>query len=50
MECPKCKSTSTRTVDSRKHNGIVQRRRECKDCKYRFNTVERALVAFGYDE
>ena len=40
MTCPKCGSSQNHCVDSRGRNGSVWRRRECKACRYRFNTVE----------
>ena len=40
MICPKCGSSQNHCVDSRGRNGSVWRRRECKACRYRFNTVE----------
>jgi transcriptional repressor NrdR len=42
MICPKCKSTNISVVDSRDYDAkTIRRRRECEDCKYRFNTYER---------
>lgn len=40
LHCPKCQSTVLRTLDSRKQNGTVRRRRECHKCGERFYTVE----------
>ena len=38
--CPKCHADSA-VLDSRtKQHGIIRRRRQCKDCKYRWSTVE----------
>lgn len=43
MKCPKCKSKTTRVLDSREtHEGkSTRRRRECPGCKLRFTTFER---------
>ena len=43
MKCPKCKSKTTRVLDSRETNEgkSTRRRRECPDCKLRFTTFER---------
>jgi transcriptional regulator NrdR family protein len=40
MNCPKCDSTNVYVVDSRPLVEFVSRRRHCKDCGHRFNTVE----------
>ncbi len=45
MKCPYCQSFSTRVVDTRRDpRGNMRRRRECKDCKRRFSTVERPVL------
>lgn len=46
MNCPKCKNTSTKVVDSRVTEGerVIRRRRECEKCDYRFTTFERAAM------
>ena len=43
MQCPYCKATDSRVVDSRVASGgrVTWRRRECDDCKRRFTTYER---------
>lgn len=43
MQCPYCKSTDSRVVDSRVASGgqVTWRRRECDDCQKRFTTYER---------
>jgi|SRR5688572_20567864 transcriptional repressor NrdR len=43
MQCPYCKSTDSRVVDSRLAAGgtVTWRRRECDACKHRFTTYER---------
>lgn len=43
MQCPYCKSTDSRVVDSRLAAGgtVTWRRRECDACKRRFTTYER---------
>lgn len=43
MQCPKCKKTETRVIDSRDTNEgrEIRRRRECEKCKFRFTTFER---------
>lgn len=40
MNCPKCKSNQVFVIDSRNKEWTVFRRRECKECGYRYNTVE----------
>ena len=43
MTCPVC-GEETRVVDSRKPDcETVWRRRECKECGYRFETEEREV-------
>lgn len=37
--CPKC-GGETSVVDSRPYLDGVRRRRECKECEYRFSTLE----------
>jgi transcriptional repressor NrdR len=45
MRCPYCKSQSTKVIDtSHDARGGVRRRRECKVCKQRFTTYERAIL------
>lgn len=40
MTCPVCNG-DTKVIDSRLNgNDTVKRRRECKVCKFRFNTYE----------
>lgn len=43
MHCPKCGSNNTHVVDSRmqEQSNSIKRRRECRDCGYRFTTFER---------
>jgi transcriptional repressor NrdR len=43
MQCPFCKSTATRVVDSRlvSAGSVTWRRRACDDCGKRFTTYER---------
>jgi transcriptional repressor NrdR len=42
MNCPVCKSTETKVIDSRlTSDGFsIRRRRECLKCSYRFSTLE----------
>lgn len=40
MLCPRCNSTQVFVVDSRPHGDTTRRRRECRDCKVRFSTLE----------
>ena len=40
MLCPRCDSKNVEVVDSRHYKDTTRRRRECKDCKVRFNTME----------
>ena len=43
MQCPHCKGTDSRVIDSRAASGgqVIWRRRECDQCKRRFTTYER---------
>ena len=43
MHCPQCGRENTRVVDSRmqESSNAIKRRRECRDCGYRFTTFER---------
>ena len=43
MQCPACRNTDSRVVDSRLASGgtVTWRRRECDSCKRRFTTYER---------
>jgi transcriptional repressor NrdR len=45
MNCPKCKETDSRVIDSRiARDGLsIRRRRECQKCGYRFTTVEEII-------
>ena len=42
MQCPYCRSTDTRVLDSRvaEDGGAIRRRRTCPSCEKRFTTVE----------
>lgn len=39
MICLKC-SKESKVIDSRIENGLIKRRRECLECKHRWNTYE----------
>ena len=43
MRCPFCESEDSRVVETRTNTeqGTIRRRRECQDCRRRFNTCER---------
>lgn len=43
MRCPFCEADDTRVVETRTNDeqGVNRRRRECQECRRRFNTVER---------
>ncbi len=46
MQCPYCKHTSSRVIDtSHDSRGGVRRRRECEKCGQRFSTYERPILA-----
>lgn len=42
MKCPQCEHKQSRVIDVRTHSGAERRwrRRECKGCGSRFNTIE----------
>lgn len=42
MKCPFCGSEQTSVADSRDHEDMIRRRRECLTCRKRFTTYERA--------
>lgn len=42
MKCPEC-GCEALVIDSRDNDGDIARRRECKACGHRFNTVESFL-------
>lgn len=46
MNCPKCKASDTKVLDSRVTEGgrVIRRRRECEKCNNRFTTFERAAM------
>ena len=46
MRCPYCKYEGSKVVDtSHDARGGVRRRRECENCKERFSTYERPILA-----
>src|SRR4030066_719948 len=46
MRCPYCRSHRTRVIDtSHAARGGVRRRRVCQECRNRFSTYERAMLA-----
>ena len=46
MRCPYCKFDGSKVVDtSHDARGGVRRRRECENCKERFSTYERPILA-----
>src|SRR3990172_6938045 len=46
MFCPHCQSDQSKVVDtSHDSRGGVRRRRECLNCKQRFSTYERPILA-----
>lgn len=49
MRCPKCTVDDDRTIDSHRHNDATttRRRRECKACRHRWNTIEVAEGDWG---
>ena len=41
MTCPKCRKENNGVVDSRKKgDGLIWRRRNCRECGQRWNTIE----------
>ncbi len=46
MRCPYCKNQTSRVIDtSHDSRGGVRRRRECENCRQRFSTYERPILA-----
>ena len=46
MLCPRCNSAQVFTVDSRPYGDTTRRRKERRDCKVRFNTLEVVEVEY----
>lgn len=44
MNCPYCEGNKTRVIDTSRNARGVRRRRACRRCGQRFNTVERAIL------
>jgi transcriptional repressor NrdR len=44
MQCPYCKASDARVIDSRETDGgsVIRRRRQCVECEKRFTTYEKA--------
>ena len=46
MRCPYCQNDNSKVLDtSHDSHGNIRRRRECLECKQRFSTYERAIMA-----
>ena len=46
MRCPYCKNEHSRVIDTTHDSrGGVRRRRECENCRQRFSTYERPILA-----
>ena len=46
MNCPYCQNSRSRVIDtSHDQRGGIRRRRECENCKQRFSTYERPILA-----
>jgi transcriptional repressor NrdR len=47
MRCPYCQNKESRVLDTTPddNRGGVRRRRECENCRQRFSTYERAILA-----
>ena len=45
MRCPECDCTEDKVLETRvsKNKAIIRRRRECVECKHRFNTQEEII-------
>ena len=46
MTCPICERKATAVIDSRADCESVMRKRECKECGFRFPTIEIDLDMF----
>ena len=40
MKCPKCDAGSTRVINTTQEPDRIRRRRKCKMCQHRWNTLE----------
>lgn len=47
IQCVHCGHSISHVVESRSHDGVVLRRRECKSCKKRYSTNELVLGKEG---
>ena len=47
MQCPKCRKTNTKVMETRKHAECDMRVRMCLDCSFKFSTIERVCVSVG---
>jgi transcriptional repressor NrdR len=46
MRCPYCQESNSKVIDTTHDNhGGIRRRRECINCKQRFSSYERAILA-----
>ena len=46
MRCPYCQNDNSKVLDTNHDShGNIRRRRECLECKQRFSTYERAILA-----
>jgi transcriptional repressor NrdR len=45
MRCPRCSNGELAVVDTRVDGESIRRRRECQQCRHRFNTFERVEVS-----
>jgi len=46
MRCPYCQSDDSKVIDTtHDSHGGIRRRRECKNCKQRFSSFERPILA-----
>ena len=46
MECPYCHKNNSKVMDTTHDNhGGIRRRRECLNCKQRFSSIERPILA-----
>lgn len=43
VQCPTCKSTKRRVIESRPQSGEVRRRCVCQNCSNKFTTIEKLI-------
>ena len=48
MQCPKCKSLESRSIDTRRGKTLISRVRYCENCEYIWSTKETIDESFTH--